>query len=76
MAICNGKNIQGKEISPQSIGKVKRGNYYVPDCPDYKPRIDIPIKVKTDEVLTGWHCCNCKNFKQTPRKIKKERKVI
>ena len=60
---CMGKKMQGKEIEPRPIGKVKRGNFYVPDCPDYGPTIDLPTKVKVDEVLIGWNCRNCKNFK-------------
>lgn len=62
MAKCMGKRMQGKEIEPKAVGKVKRGNFYFPDCPDYKPRIDLPTKVKIGEILIGWHCCNCKNF--------------
>ena len=64
-----GEKIRGKEIIPQSIGKVTQGDYYIPDCPDYKPRIDIPIRVKIGEVLVGWHCRNCKNFKTSQRRI-------
>lgn len=65
MSKCMGKKMQGKEIEPRPVGKVKRGNFYIPDCPDYSPTIDLSIKVKTDEVLIGWHCRNCKNFKSS-----------
>ena len=65
MGKCVGKKMQGKEIEPRPIGKVKCGNFYVPDCPDYSPTIDLPTKVKADEVLIGWNCRNCKNFNPT-----------
>jgi hypothetical protein len=65
MSKCTGKTAQGKEITPRSIGKIKRGNFYIPDCSDYSPRIDLPTKVKIGEVLIGWNCRNCKNFKVT-----------
>ncbi len=58
-----GEKIRGKEIMPQPIGKVRRGYYFIPDCPDYQPRIDIPIRVKIGEVLVGWHCRNCKKLR-------------
>ena len=60
-----GKKKQGKEITPQAIGKVKQGNFYVPNCPDYEPRVNIPKKVRIGEVLTGWHCRNCQNFRSS-----------
>ena len=63
MGRCMGKKMQGKEAEPRPIGKIKRDNFYIPDCPDYKPRIDIPIRVKMDEVFAGWNCRNCRNFK-------------
>jgi len=63
MGRCLGKNMQGKEIEPRPIGKIARNNFYIPDCPDYIPRVNIPRKVKIGEVLIGWHCCNCKNFR-------------
>lgn len=59
-----GKQLNGKEIRPKEIRKVKKGNFYVPECPDYEPRIHISVKVKREEVLAGWHCYNCKNFKE------------
>lgn len=62
---CMGKKMDGKEIEPGPIGKVKRGNFYIPDCPDYNPRIDLPTKVKIGEVLIGWNCRNCGNFRST-----------
>lgn len=63
MTRCMGKKMQAEKIIPRAIGKVKEGNFYVPDCPDYEPRFNIPTKVKVDEVLTGWNCRNCKNFR-------------
>jgi len=60
---CMGKEMQGKEITPRSIGKIKKGSYYIPDCPDYEPRIHIPKKVHIKEPFTGWNCRNCKNLK-------------
>lgn len=62
---CIAKMTQGKETIPQAIGKVKQGNFYVPNCPDYESRVNIPKKVKIGEVLTGWHWRNCKNFSIT-----------
>ena len=61
---CMGKKMQGKEIAPRSIGKIRKGAYYIPDCPDYEPRINIPKKAHIKEPFTGWHCCNCKNLKE------------
>ena len=63
MSICIAKGIEGKKITPRAIGRIQKGNFYIPDCPYYKPRINIPNKVKRDEVFTGWNCHNCKNFK-------------
>ncbi len=60
---CMGKKMQGKEIIPQAIGKVKESNFYVPNCPDYEPKVNIPKRVRIGEVLTSWHCRNCKNLK-------------
>ena len=60
---CMAKGIEGKEITPKAVGKIKKGNFYIPDCSDYKPRVNISKKVKIDEIFTGWHCRNCKNFK-------------
>jgi len=57
--------MQSKEITPRALGKMEQNGFYIPDCPDYKPRINIPKKVKIDEVLTGWHCRNCKNFRDS-----------
>jgi hypothetical protein len=57
-----GKKMQGEKITPHAIPKVKQGDFYIPDCPDYEPRINIPTKVGMDEVLIGWHCRNCKNL--------------
>jgi len=57
-----GKTMQGKEITPRAIDRVREGAFYIPDCPDYEPRIDLPKKVKLDEVFTGWNCRNCKNL--------------
>jgi len=54
----------GKEITPRSIGKIKNGSYYIPDCPDYEPRIHIPKKVNIKAPFTGWNCRNCKNLKE------------
>lgn len=65
MPKCMGAKMEGKEIGPKSLGKVKRGNYYVPDCPDYSPTINLPTKVRADEVLIGWNCRNCRNFSPT-----------
>ena len=63
MGTCLGKKMKGKEIEPRSIGKIIQGDFYIPDCPDYSPRIDMPTKLKIGEVLIGWNCRNCKNFK-------------
>ena len=63
MGKCLGKKMKGKEIEPRSIGKIVQGDFYIPDCPDYNPRIDIPTKLRIGEVLIGWNCRNCKNFK-------------
>jgi len=60
---CMGEKMQGKEITPRAIGKIRKGGYYIPDCPDYEPRINIPKKVNIKDPFTGWHCRNCKNFK-------------
>lgn len=60
---CMGERMQGKEIAPRAIGRIRKGGYYIPDCPDYEPRIDLPKKVKLDEVFTGWNCRNCKHLK-------------
>lgn len=59
---CIGKNQQGKAIIPRTIHKVRRGGFFIPDCPDYDPRIEISKKVKVNEVFTGWNCRNCKNL--------------
>jgi len=63
MSRCMSKKMQGEEFVPKAIGKIRKGNSYIPDCPDYKPRFNIPGRVKIGEILTGWHCRNCKNFK-------------
>lgn len=63
MPKCMGKQFKGKKITPRAIGRVKKGIFYIPNCPDYEPRIDIPVKVRMDEVFTGWNCRNCKNFR-------------
>ena len=60
---CMGKKMQGKEITPGSIGKIRKGAYYIPDCPDYESRINIPKKIHIKDPFTGWNCCNCKNLK-------------
>jgi len=60
---CAAGRMRGKKFVPRAVGKKKEADFYIPDCPDYKPRINIPIKVKANEVLTAWHCRNCKNFK-------------
>ena len=54
--------MQGKEITPKAIGKIRKGKFYIPDCPYYESRVGIPKKVKIGEVFTGWHCHNCKNL--------------
>ncbi len=63
MYICIGERMQGREIEPRAVGKVKQGRFYIPDCQDYKPRIKIPVKVRMDEILTAWNCRNCKKFR-------------
>lgn len=63
MAKCMGKRISGRDINPRPIGKIRKGGYFVPDCPDYEPRISLPTKARLDEVFTGWHCLNCKNLR-------------
>lgn len=63
MAKCMAKGMEGTEISPKAVGRIRKDNFYIPDCDHYKPRINIPKKVKIDEIFTGWHCRNCKNFK-------------
>ena len=60
---CMGEKMQGKEITPGPIGKIRKGSYYIPDCPDYDPRINIPKKARIKEPFTGWNCWNCKNLK-------------
>jgi len=60
---CMGKTMQTKEITPRALGKIRKGKYFIPDCPDYEPRIDLPKRVNLDEVFTGWNCRNCKNLK-------------
>jgi len=57
------KKIACDEFAPKAIGKIRKGNFYIPDCPDYKPWFNIPGRAKIGEVLIGWHCRNCKNFK-------------
>jgi len=64
MSRCVAKEMQGKEFIPRAIGKIREDNFYIPDCSYYESRINIPKKVKIDEILTGWHCYNCKNFKE------------
>ena len=59
---CMGKKMKDKEITPKAIGKIRKGNFYLPDCPNYEPRVNIPKKVRIDEIFTGWHCRNCKNL--------------
>ena len=65
-----GKKMQGKEIIPRSIGKVRKGAYYISDCPDYEPRINIPKKVSIKDPFTGWNCLNCKNLKVSGKEWK------
>ena len=59
-----GKKMQGKEIAPRSIGKIRKGAYYIPDCPDYEPRINISKKINIKDSFTGWNCRNCKNLNE------------
>lgn len=59
---CTAKEIQGKEITPKAIGKIRKGDFYIPACPYYIPRVNIPKKIKASEVFAGWHCHNCKNL--------------
>jgi len=63
MSGCAAQNRQDKGIIPKAIGRIRKGDFCIPDCPDYKSRINIPRKVKVDEVFVGWNCCNCKNFR-------------
>ncbi len=60
----------GKEITPRSIGKIRKGAYYIPDCSDYEPRINIPKKVHIKEPFTGWNCHNCKNLEVSLNPVK------
>lgn len=60
---CIGGRTHDRDINPRSISKIRKGGYFVPDCPDYESRISLPPRVRLEDVLAGWHCLNCRNMK-------------
>lgn len=62
---CIANGPQGIEITPRTLSRVVQGKYCVPDCVDYESKFNIPRKVRTKEIYTGWNCHNCKFLEET-----------
>jgi hypothetical protein len=61
---CIANDPDGIEITPRSLSRVRQGKYCVPDCVDYESKFNLPRRLKTKEVYTGWNCHNCKFLKE------------